>query len=127
MNVHPSAADVCSSATSVRPSAMNAVCAASLFKICCIVFFLVTEILYICEWKNAETDIMREVNPKDTSRAKAFELWMKAPNPMVTFFKTIDVTRLVRISQKKGLISAHGRLTTDSSLTRISNRQIGIY
>ena len=45
---------------------------------------------------------MREVNPKDTSRAKAFELWMKAPNPMVTFFKTIDVTRLVRISQKKG-------------------------
>lgn len=78
MNVHPSATDVRSSATSVRPSAMNAVCAASLFKICCIVFFLVTEILYICEWKNAETDIMREVNPKDTSRAKAFELWMKA-------------------------------------------------
>ena len=27
---------------------------------------------------------------------------MKASNPMVTFFKTIDVTRLVRISQKKG-------------------------
>lgn len=45
---------------------------------------------------------MREVNPKETSRAQAFELWMKAPNPMVTFFKTIDVTRLVRISQKKG-------------------------
>ena len=59
MNVHPSATDVRSSATSVRPSAMNAVCAASLFKICCIVFFLVTEILYICEWKNAETDIMQ--------------------------------------------------------------------
>jgi chloramphenicol O-acetyltransferase type A len=45
---------------------------------------------------------MNEVNPKETSRAKAFELWMKAPNPMVTFFKTIDVTRLVRISRKKG-------------------------
>ena len=44
---------------------------------------------------------MHEVNPKDTSRAQAFELWMKAPNPMVTFFKTIDVTRLVRISRKK--------------------------
>ncbi len=28
---------------------------------------------------------------------------MKAPNPMVTFFKTLDVTRLVRISRKKGL------------------------
>lgn len=45
---------------------------------------------------------MREINPKETSRAKAFELWMKAPNPMVTFFKTIDVTRLVRISRKRG-------------------------
>ncbi|MDT3356024.1 MAG: chloramphenicol acetyltransferase, partial [Bacteroidota bacterium] len=37
-----------------------------------------------------------------TSRAQAFELWMKAPNPMVTFFKTVDVTRLVRMSRKKG-------------------------
>ena len=45
---------------------------------------------------------MLEVDPKDTSRARAFELWMKTPNPMVTFFKTIDVTRLVRISRKKG-------------------------
>ena len=45
---------------------------------------------------------MREVNPQSTSRAQAFELWMKAPNPMVTFFKTIDVTRLVRMSRKKG-------------------------
>ena len=45
---------------------------------------------------------MREINPKETSRAHAFELWMKAPNPMVTFFKTVDVTRLVRISQKRG-------------------------
>ena len=27
---------------------------------------------------------------------------MKAPNPMVTFFKTVDVTRLVRMSRKKG-------------------------
>lgn len=45
---------------------------------------------------------MREVNPQSTSRAQAFELWMKAPNPMVTFFKTVDVTRLVRLSRKKG-------------------------
>lgn len=44
-----------------------------------------------------------EVNPQDTSRAQAFTLWMKAPNPMVTFFKTIDVTRLVKISKKKSL------------------------
>lgn len=45
----------------------------------------------------------REINPKDTSRAMAFELWMPAPNPMVTFFKTIDVTNLIRISKKKHL------------------------
>ena len=45
----------------------------------------------------------QEINPKDTSRAQAFELWMKAPNPMVTFFKTIDVTRIVKVSKKKGL------------------------
>jgi len=45
----------------------------------------------------------REINPKDTTRAMAFDFWMKAPNPMVTFFKTMDVTNLVRISQKKHL------------------------
>ena len=45
---------------------------------------------------------MREANPQSTSRAQAFELWMKAPNPMVTLFKTVDVTRLVRMSRKKG-------------------------
>ncbi|MBO7522732.1 MAG: chloramphenicol acetyltransferase [Bacteroidales bacterium] len=43
----------------------------------------------------------KEINPKDTTRTQAFELWMKAPNPMVTFFKTIDVTRLVKISHQK--------------------------
>ena len=43
----------------------------------------------------------REVDYKETSRAKAFELWMKAPNPMVTFFKTLDVSNLVKISKRK--------------------------
>ena len=43
----------------------------------------------------------REINPKDTSRASAYELWMGAPNPMVTFFKTLDVTNLIKISKKK--------------------------
>ena len=46
---------------------------------------------------------MKEVNPKETTRAQAFELWMKAPNPMVTFFKTIDVTRLVNVSKRKDM------------------------
>ena len=41
-----------------------------------------------------------EVNPAETSRAYAFEMWMKAPMPMVTFFKTLDVTRLVRFSKR---------------------------
>jgi len=45
----------------------------------------------------------KEINPKDTTRASAFELWMKAPNPMVTFFKTLDVTNLVKVSKKKNL------------------------
>lgn len=32
----------------------------------------------------------------------AFEFWMKAPNPMVTFFKTMDVTNLIKASRKHG-------------------------
>ena len=43
----------------------------------------------------------REIKPQDTTRASAYELWMKAPNPMVTFFKTLDVTNLIRISKRK--------------------------
>ena len=45
----------------------------------------------------------KEINPKDTTRAMAYELWMKAPNPMVTFFKTLDVTNLIKISKRKRL------------------------
>ena len=45
----------------------------------------------------------KEIAPRDTTRAKAYELWMKAPNPMVTFFKTVDVTNLVRISKRQHL------------------------
>ena len=41
------------------------------------------------------------IDPKQTTRASAFELWMKAPNPMVTFFKTMDVTNLVRLSKRR--------------------------
>lgn len=46
---------------------------------------------------------MREINPEDTTRAYAFDMWMKAPMPMVTLFKRLDVSRLVKISRKKGL------------------------
>ena len=43
------------------------------------------------------------IDPKTTTRAEAYALWMNAPNPMVTFFKTLDVTPLVRFSRKRGL------------------------
>ena len=46
---------------------------------------------------------MREIDPKMTTRAYAFEMWMQAPNPMVTFFKTLNVSPLLKVSRKKGL------------------------
>lgn len=46
---------------------------------------------------------MRKVlDPKETKRGQAFELWMSSPMPMVTLTKTFDVTRLVRTSRRKG-------------------------
>lgn len=44
-----------------------------------------------------------EVDPKGTTRAAAYALWMKAPNPMVTFFKTLDVTNLVGLCKRRHL------------------------
>ena len=46
---------------------------------------------------------MKEVNPQETTRACAFEMWLKAPNPMVTFIKTLDITRLVKVSRRRRL------------------------
>lgn len=46
---------------------------------------------------------MREVDPKTTNRAKAFELWMNATMPMVTMTKTFDITHLRRIAKRKGI------------------------
>ena len=45
----------------------------------------------------------QEINPKDTNRAIAFELWTKSPMPMVTLTKTFDVTRLCKVSRKRGM------------------------
>lgn len=47
---------------------------------------------------------MRSVDPVQTGRADAFALWMKAPMPMVTLFKTLDVTPLTRQSRKFNLL-----------------------
>ena len=50
-----------------------------------------------------EALLMKEIDPATTSRAYAFEMWMKAPMPMVTLFKTLNVSRLVKISRKTGM------------------------
>ena len=44
-----------------------------------------------------------EVNPQESNRAEAFRMWMSSPMPMVTLVKTLDVTRLVKVSKKSGL------------------------
>ena len=43
----------------------------------------------------------KEIQPEDSTREAAYKLWMNAPNPMVTFFKTLDVTNLIKFSNKK--------------------------
>ena len=45
----------------------------------------------------------QEINPQETSRAQAFEMWMKSPMPMVTLVKTFDVTRLCKVSKRRNL------------------------
>lgn len=45
--------------------------------------------------------MVKEIRPNETKRAVAYELWLNAPNPMVTFFKTLNVTNLVRFSRKR--------------------------
>ena len=44
-----------------------------------------------------------EVNPRETARAEAFDMWMTSPMPMVTLTKTFDVSRLLEASRKTGL------------------------
>jgi len=44
-----------------------------------------------------------EINPQETSRAEAFGLWMSSPMPMVTLVKTIDVSRIRKVSRKTGV------------------------
>lgn len=42
-----------------------------------------------------------EVNPKNTPRAEAFELWMSSPMPMVTLTKTFNVNPLRKVAKRK--------------------------
>lgn len=45
----------------------------------------------------------REINPQDTSREQAFNLWMKSPMPMVTLTKTFDVSAIRKMGNRKGV------------------------
>ena len=45
----------------------------------------------------------KEIQPENTSRYSAYKLWINAPNPMVTFIKTFDVTNIVRMVKRKNL------------------------
>ena len=47
--------------------------------------------------------MMQEVNPAEATRAYAFEMWMKAPMPMVTLFRTLEVSRIRKISNRRKL------------------------
>ncbi len=43
------------------------------------------------------------INPQDTTRADAFQMWMTSPMPMVTLTKTFDVSRLLKASKRLGI------------------------
>ena len=46
---------------------------------------------------------MIEIDPKNTRRARDFELWIKSPMPMVTLTKTFDVSRLRKAAKRQGI------------------------
>lgn len=43
---------------------------------------------------------MKEVNPMDTNRAASWELYIDAPMPMVTIFKTLDISNLMKLKAR---------------------------
>ena len=45
----------------------------------------------------------REIDPQESNRADAFRMWMSSPMPMVTLVKTLDVSRLVKVSKRSGM------------------------
>ena len=45
----------------------------------------------------------KEIDPHEVGRAAAYSLWLNAPNPTITFFKTLDVTNLARVCRKRRL------------------------
>lgn len=47
--------------------------------------------------------MVQTVNPAETARAYAFEMWMKAPMPMVTLIRKLEVGHLLRVSRAGNL------------------------
>ncbi len=45
----------------------------------------------------------QEINPQDSPRGYAFELWKTAGMPKVTIFKTFDITRLIKVAKRSGM------------------------
>ena len=45
----------------------------------------------------------REIDPKDSTRANAFSLWMTSPMPMVTLTKTFNVSGVLKASKENGI------------------------
>lgn len=41
-----------------------------------------------------------QINPQETSRAEAFNLWLSSPMPMVTLTKTFNISNLLKQSKK---------------------------
>ena len=62
------------------------------------------------------------IDPKTTTRAMAFELWMKAPNPMVTFFKTLGAAQID--AQVQAMLSSMS-VSTDGAEVVDSTAEVG--
>ena len=50
-----------------------------------------------------QNNMKTEIQPQETKRAFAFDMWMTAPMPMVTLVKTMNVSKLMKISKKTGV------------------------
>ena len=67
----------------------------------------------------------KEIKLQNTSRAAAYQLWMKAPNRMVTFFKTLDVTKMIEQQGKERILQRGKAFVTSHNidLTKLTGRK----
>ena len=60
-----------------------------------------TSAFFVCLPKNLV--MKHEINPQDSPRGFAFELWKTAGMPKATIFKTFDITRLIKVAKRSGM------------------------